>query len=102
MSMGGSRNGSPVFGWCDRCRVLSEALPSSMTRLKNVPELKSCRIRAEACSIATPGPCCCTVGFRHATTGVSCHLCTLGCCSTCLHQKMVLHAAQPADPDFAI
>ena len=43
MSRGDSRYGSPVFGWCDRCRVLSDAFPSSMTRLKNVPELKSCK-----------------------------------------------------------
>ena len=47
MPSGGSRYGSPVFGWRDKCRVLSDALPSSMTRLKNVPELKSCRDLAQ-------------------------------------------------------
>ena len=41
MWVAGSRKGSPVPGWRPRWRVLSEAFPSSITRLKKVPELRS-------------------------------------------------------------
>lgn len=39
---GGSRKASSLAGCRPRCRVLSEPFPSPITRLKNVPVVKSC------------------------------------------------------------